>query len=719
MQTTSNAINILFIGYESGSTDTAPNLPEEENDQPLVGSATKATDVIDTLNREDVDCIVSEYELPSRTGLDLLESVRDEYPELPFILYTDAGNEAVASEAISADVTDYIRAESGEDTKLTDSILGAVTGDQTQIDHSQERRRYQAILSDPNLLVGILDTEGTLLEANQTAGEYISPDVAEMVGRPFWETAWWDEETRPLVRQKVERAASGNYAEYKTDLTDATGDSYSVTGTIRPVEDETGEIVSLIVSALDVTEQKVQRQRAERDKRLVQRILDTLPDVFYQFDADGYLLRWNEQLEAATGYSTEEIREMYVTEFVPDDEIEQISKQFQTVISERRSVTVESAFETETGERIPYEFTGGPVETSGGDIRGLIGIGRDLSDWRQQQRQFEAIFNNTYQFTGLMSPDGTLLEVNQTALSFGDLDQDDIVGTKLWDAYWFQVGEEARETAAKAVEQASNGEFFREELEVQGEEQNAIIDFSVRPVTDEDGEVTRLIPEGRDITRLKERERQLQVTNRVLRHNIRNQLNLIRGTAVSLVKNGEKTADPDPELIVDASDSLSKTAEKTRQLNELVEDSPDPKSVDLAECIDTAVATLSEQYPRAEIETKLPETASVEAIPNIQTAIKELLENAIVHNESDHPEVTVSVTSGDSTEIAVTDNAGGISDMEQRILTGDASIDPLAHGEGLGMWYVYRAVRYSGGSIAVAERADGSEVQISLPQDSV
>jgi PAS domain S-box-containing protein len=119
------------------------------------------------------------------------------------------------------------------------------------------------------------------------------------------------------------------------------------------------------------------------------------------------------------------------------------------------------------------------------------------------------VFNNTYQFTGFLDPDGTLLEANDAALSFGGLDREEVVGKPLWKTYWFQASEEARSVAKTAVERARNGEMFREEIRVQGADDDAIIDFSVRPVTNEQGEVTSLIPEGRDITDRKLREQEL------------------------------------------------------------------------------------------------------------------------------------------------------------------------------------------------------------------
>jgi PAS domain S-box-containing protein len=709
---------VLTVGLEQNTLDLRQSHPDPDNHQLIIESVQNAASGIDILNEKDIHCVVSGYELSDGTGIEFLKTVRDINSDLPFILYTDSGNEAIASEAINAGVSKYVRADTDSSTELFKSVRNAVETYQNQVERRRENRRYQAIVDDPNLLVGFLDTDGELLEANPTAAEYIGRDIDEMIDKPFWETAWWDEETKPLIRQKVEQAANGEYVEYTTELTDAGDETYTVRGAIRPVIDETGQVLSLAVSALDVTEQKRQRQRLQEEQQLIQGILDALPDVLYAFEPSGTLLRWNEQLETVTGYPKEEIEDMYVTDFVPDEEVAPIAEQFQTVISEHRSVTVESAFETKNGESIPYEFTGGPIETDDGEIRGLVGIGRDISKRKQRQRRFEAVFNNTYQFTGLMKPDGTLLEVNQSALSFGDIDREDVVGEKIWDAYFFQASETARDTASTAVKQARSGDLFREQLEVQGAERDVIIDFSVRPITDDNGNVTLLIPEGRDITRLKEREQQLKVTNRVIRHNIRNRLSVVSMLTDSLAEDHSGTVAMQAEKIREAVDQLTESAERARRLNKFIETEPDSQPIDLAGCLQSAVTSIQERYPEARVATETPEVARAEAVASIETAIEELLENGIVHNESDQPKLTVSVAVTDSTpEIVVTDNAGGIPEMEKKILTGNGSVDPLDHGQGLGLWYVYYTVRYSGGSISVSEQhPGGSEIRLSLPR---
>lgn len=117
------------------------------------------------------------------------------------------------------------------------------------------------------------------------------------------------------------------------------------------------------------------------------------------------------------------------------------------------------------------------------------------------ERKFRAIFNQTFQFTGMLSVEGILLETNQTALDFGGLQLEDVVGKPLWDCYWWTVSPETQNQVKVAFEKAVGGEFIRYEIDILGaDNRTATIDFSIKPILDESGIVEYLIIEGRDIS---------------------------------------------------------------------------------------------------------------------------------------------------------------------------------------------------------------------------
>ncbi|MFN6485273.1 MULTISPECIES: PAS domain S-box protein [unclassified Nostoc] len=120
---------------------------------------------------------------------------------------------------------------------------------------------------------------------------------------------------------------------------------------------------------------------------------------------------------------------------------------------------------------------------------------------QQSERRFCAIFNNTFQFTGLLTLDGILLEANQTALSFGGLKLEDVINRPFWEAHWWTISPQTQEELKQAIARAAQGEFVRYQVDILGANNRvATIDFSLRPLLDEMDRVVLLIPEGRDIT---------------------------------------------------------------------------------------------------------------------------------------------------------------------------------------------------------------------------
>ena len=87
---------------------------------------------------------------------------------------------------------------------------------------------------------------------------------------------------------------------------------------------------------------------------------------------------------------------------------------------------------------------------------------------RGDEARFRGIFNSTFQFMGLLRPDGTVLEINQTALSFAGVSPGDVLGKPFWETRWWGLSEDIRNQLKEAIRRAANGEFVRYEVEVLG-----------------------------------------------------------------------------------------------------------------------------------------------------------------------------------------------------------------------------------------------------------
>ncbi|MEG4440787.1 ATP-binding protein [Microcoleus sp. AT9_B5] len=143
-------------------------------------------------------------------------------------------------------------------------------------------------------------------------------------------------------------------------------------------------------------------------------------------------------------------------------------------------------------------------------IRYAIERSQTFQMLRESERRFRAIFDSSFQLTKLLTPEGIVLEVNETALDFAGLRSEDIVGRPIWDmAVWAQ-SLQVSEQLQCAIGKASQGEFFRSELDLLGKSgQIMTVDFSLKPVKNETGQVLLLIAEARDISDRKRAEAEI------------------------------------------------------------------------------------------------------------------------------------------------------------------------------------------------------------------
>lgn len=152
----------------------------------------------------------------------------------------------------------------------------------------KKERRYQAVFNDPNILVGLISPGGEVLDINQTAMEYVDETRQDLRGKPFWETPWFNnsESTQNNVRDWVRRAADGEYVNFEADLVRPDGEDYTVEGVFRPVTNEDGDVVSILVSDRDITEQKEMQKQLARSERRFRKIAQNINEAFFLISPD-------------------------------------------------------------------------------------------------------------------------------------------------------------------------------------------------------------------------------------------------------------------------------------------------------------------------------------------------------------------------------------------------------------------------------------------------
>ena len=223
-----------------------------------------------------------------------------------------------------------------------------------------------------------------------------------------------------------------------------------------------------------------------------------------------------------------------------------------------------------------------------------------------------------------------------------------------------------------------------------------------------------------DVTQERVRSQRLSVLNRVLRHNLRNEMNKIRGSAELIVDGGDRYIDH-AETIVSSADELISTGERARQVERMMSTSPArAEAVSLAAIADAVVEEYRSVYPDATLSVDVDAELTAPLNEHVLSHVLDnLVENAIVHNDAPTPVITVGARVTD-TEItlSVADNGPGLPDSERAVIeAGDE--DALEHGSGLGLWAVKWGVIRLGGALTFEDRKPhGTVVVITLPTDA-
>jgi len=249
-------------------------------------------------------------------------------------------------------------------------------------------------------------------------------------------------------------------------------------------------------------------------------LIENLPQKIFFKDKNSVYISCNENYAKDLRIKPEEIVGKTDYDFFPTNLAEKYRADDLRIMESGKSENIEEEymvikdFLKDTEKKI-INTVKVPVLDKAGDVMGLIGIFWDITErkkiedaLRVSEKKIRALYDQTFQFIGLLTPDGALIEANRTALEFSGIELSDVLNKPFWKTPWWKHSPELQEKLRQEIKKVSRGgEFCRFEV-THMDRDGALhyVDFSLKPVKDENGKVMFLIPEGRDITEYKEAE---------------------------------------------------------------------------------------------------------------------------------------------------------------------------------------------------------------------
>jgi PAS domain S-box-containing protein len=474
-----------------------------------------------------IDVILLDYQLPDGDGLKFLTALaaqRDCHLP-PVVMLTGQGDENIAVQALKLGAQDYLVKRDLTPDLLQSSIRNAISSDRFRRQLAQSEDRFRASIDNMLDCVGIYSAIRT--KSGQISDfriDYLNPAAfantrmtTADIGKRLCEEFTSLRETR-LFDEYCQVVETG-VPLFKEDLiyTDLFGGELLT----RNYDLQFSKLRDGFICAWrDITERKqIERARiaAERER---DRFFSLSIDLLATASFEGYFLRLNPAWEKVLGFSSAELMAQPFVDFVHPEDLESTVAAAQRIGTGTAVVKFENRYRCKDGSYRWLLWNAMPDA----EQNVMYAIAHDITERKQteaalraSERKFGAIFDQTFELLGLLSLEGVMLEVNQTALRSIDAQQSEIIGKLFWETPWWNQSPSLHARLKESIRLAASGKFVRYEMQYPSPSGDLVdIDFTLQPVFDETGNVVTILAEGHDITDRKQSQADLEQRNQEL-----------------------------------------------------------------------------------------------------------------------------------------------------------------------------------------------------------
>ncbi|MDG5776664.1 PAS domain S-box protein [Haloarculaceae archaeon H-GB2-1] len=758
---TGGDVCVLHVDDDPALLDLSAEFLERERDSFSVRTTTDVFEALEVVSGESIDCVVSDYQMPEMNGLEFLEEVRTRRPRIPFVLFTGKGSEEIASEAITAGVTDYHQKGGGVEqwTVLANKIDIGVDHYRAAEALRESENRYRTVVERSHDGIFIYQ-DGIIRFVNDRACEITGYERAELVGTPV--ESLLHEADRERVLDVVRGHTGDERAESPT----------TYRARIRRKDDEVRHlelsakeityegVESVLGSARDVTEQVEQRRALQRERDRISALFENIavPIIYYEFDGTTPHIRdVNPAFEKTFGYPRTEVVGANIDDVIVPPTYADEAGWFNRRLQSGERIEADVTRQTAEGPR-EFHILSVPLTPGQRCDRGYA-VYTDITDRKRHEQRLNAIqessrelmrANTAREVAEIVSRAAKeTLEYPINSVMLADADRTELVPVAttpevaeyldepptvragdglIWNA--FERGEPRVYDDVRTDDDVYNPDTpFRSEFYVPIGEHGIFVAASAEAgyFEQRDAALVKVLAANAEAA-LERAEREMELRTQrsalerqnerldefasVVSHDLRNPLNVILGRVAAAREA------PAPE-------HLDRIEESARHMERLVEDLlslaregevvDEVSSVDLEAVAQSAWQQVDTQNATLTVE---PDVSTVQADePRLHELLENLFRNAIDHSDPGAMGVHVTVGPLPGGGFYVADDGPGI-DPEDRDQVFERGYTSEDQGTGFGLFIVADIADAHGWSISVQQSDTGGACFEVRPDDS-
>ena len=384
----------------------------------------------------------------------------------------------------------------------------------------ESERISRAILSHHHQLTGLLSPDGRLLAANAASISFVGVSEEDVIGKPFWETPWWQhsKEAQVDLKAAIKRAREGEYVQFLTTHENVDGEIREIEFSLNPVMDDKGEVVYLVPEGNDITERKRAEESLKESEEVYRTLIETSPDAVIMSDLEGNIIRVSRRtLELYGSDNADELLGKNSLELIAPGDRELAMSNLLKTLEKGVVRNAEYSMLRKDGTSVTCELSASLIRDAQGEPKAFMAIMRDITERKraeeeikEKSRFLESLIKQSPLATFVMDKEGTTVMVNSAFLKMYNVPEEYMI-----------LGRNVLAEPANVMQDVTK--YFREAIGGKTVEMPEI-DFisphdDVRvvtqcrmfPIFDADNRVTNVVVVQVDITDRKRAERLVEV----------------------------------------------------------------------------------------------------------------------------------------------------------------------------------------------------------------